>query len=121
MGAVYEGYDTSAASPVALKTLRGHVGADERARARLKYEAKALRDIDHPAVVRYVDHGVAPDGEPYLVMQWIAGETLAEHLRSRGVTADEALGLAARIAGGLAAVHARGVVHRDLKPSNVIL
>jgi predicted Ser/Thr protein kinase len=121
MGAVYEGYDTAAAVPVALKTLRGDVGGDERARARLKYEAKALREIDHPAVVRYVDHGIGANDEPFLVMEWIAGETLGQHLRAAGVTPDQALGLVERLAGGLAAVHGHGVVHRDLKPSNVIL
>src|SRR5215469_5254532 len=105
MSHVFEGYDTVGAEPVALKTLRGDVDADEKSRARLKYEAKALRGIDHPAVVRYVDYGIATHDEPFLVMQWVPGTTLAERLRA-GVAPREALAMVTRLAFGLDAAHA---------------
>jgi serine/threonine protein kinase len=120
MGQVYEGHDLIRGGAVALKTLRGDVDADEKSRARLRFEARALRGIDHPAVVRYVDHGSAADDEPFLVMEWVEGATLAQRLRV-GVTPRDALALVERIALGLDAAHAAGVVHRDLKPSNVML
>src|SRR5258708_2040243 len=122
MGTVYEALDTTAGVTVALKTLRVDPrGERTRGESRLVREAEALAEVHHPAVVRYLDHGVAPDFGPFLVMAWVAGgETLEQRLASRGITPADAIQLAARLASGLAAVHARGLVHRDLKPSNVM-
>jgi predicted ATPase len=121
MGTVYQAYDTSSDSVVALKTLLSDPNPASRRRSRFEREAQVLSEIRHPVVVRYVDHGVSTGDEPFLVMDWVAGNTLEERLSTTGMTPVEALGLAERLAGGLAAVHARGVVHRDLKPSNVML
>jgi tRNA A-37 threonylcarbamoyl transferase component Bud32 len=121
MAAVFEAYDTLVERRVALKTLHPQGAADERGRSRLKYEAKALREIVHPAVVRYVDHGIDDDRRPFLVMEWVDGETLAQRLGRREIAADDALGVVEQLAAGLSAAHERGVVHRDLKPSNVML
>jgi serine/threonine protein kinase/predicted ATPase len=124
MGTVYEARDLERDIPVALKTLRvesaphPNRGSDG---SRLLREAAALAEIRHPAVVRYIDHGSADDGEPFLVMAWIDGDSLQARLREGGVTPAEALGLAAQLAAGLSAAHARGVVHRDLKPANIML
>jgi predicted ATPase len=121
MGTVYEALDGDTGAAVALKTLR--VGADfeVRAQTRLVREAYALSEVRHPAVVRYIDHGVSPEHGPFLVMAWVVGETLDERLRTTGVDPTEALSLVRRLASGLSAVHASGVVHRDLKPANVML
>ena len=124
MGTVYEAHDTAQGVPVALKTLR--IESDPRPGRgsdglRLLREAAALAEIRHPAVVKYVDHGVAADGEPFLVMAWIQGDSLQTRLRTGGITPADALGLAAQLAAGLSAAHARGVVHRDLKPANIML
>ena len=121
MGTVYEGLDAVSNGRVALKTLRGDADIEVRAQTRLLREAYALSEVRHPAVVRYVDHGISPDHGPFLVMAWVAGETLDERLRASGVTPVEALELLRRLASGLSAVHGSGVVHRDLKPSNVML
>ncbi len=124
MGTVYEAHDAAEDVLVALKTLRidtGNRPSRGSDGSRLLREAAALADIGHSAVVRYVDHGTTPDGEPFLVMAWIEGDSLQTRLRARGVTPVEALNLAARLASGLSAAHARGVVHRDLKPANVML
>src|SRR5262249_8468091 len=104
-----------------LKTWRAAPDTEPRARSRLWREAHALAELRHPAIVRYVDHGASAEHGPYLAMQWIAGETLADRLKSQGLCAADALRLTVRLAEGLAAMHAAGIVHRDLKPSNVML
>jgi predicted ATPase len=121
MGTVYEALDMTADVVVALKTWRAAPDTEPRARTRLFREARALAEIRHPAVVRYVDHGTTAEHGPYLVMAWVGGETLADALQSRGLRPDEALRLTTRLAAGLTAMHAAGIVHRDLKPSNVML
>ncbi len=124
MGTVYEAHDAAVGARVALKTLRIDAGARPSRgsdASRLLREAAALAEIRHSAVVRYVDHGTGAEGEPFLVMAWVEGDSLQTRLRARGVTPVEALSLAERLASGLSAAHARGVVHRDLKPANVML
>jgi predicted ATPase len=123
MGTVYQALDTRSGTHVAVKTLRSDFPREHaRGRSRLLREAEALAALRHPAVVRYLDHGVTPESEPFLVMAWVDGdETLQQRLEGGGLTVGETLQLGTRIASGLAAVHARGVVHRDLKPSNVML
>jgi serine/threonine protein kinase/tetratricopeptide (TPR) repeat protein len=123
MGTVYQAIDTLSGAHVAVKTLRTDLPREPvRGRSRLLREAEALAALRHPAVVRYLDHGLTAESEPFLVMAWVDGdETLQNRLEAGGLTAAEALQLAARLASGLAAVHACGVVHRDLKPSNVML
>ena len=121
MGDVYEAHDAVSDATVALKTLRVDANFGGRAQLRLLREARALAEVRHPAVVRYVDHGAAPGVGPFLVMAWVVGQTLEERLAASGLPSALALALVARLASGLAAVHAAGVVHRDLKPSNVML
>jgi eukaryotic-like serine/threonine-protein kinase len=72
-------------------------------------------------VVRYIAHGLTPLRQPYLVMNWLSGETLAHRLSSRPLTLGASLLLAARVASTLGDLHRLGVVHRDLKPSNLLL
>src|SRR5206468_8741951 len=78
-------------------------------------------ELRHPAVVRYVAHGATPAGDPYLAMEWLEGEDLADRLRREGLTPNDGVRLVARIAEALAVAHAHGVVHRDIKPSNIFL
>ena len=121
MGTVYEAFDTVERMPVALKTWRAAPDTEPRAGSRLWREAHALAEVRHPAVVRYIDHGTSAEHGPFLAMAWIGGETLADRLQASGLRPLEALRLTERLAEGLAAMHAAGVVHRDLKPSNVML
>jgi len=118
MGNVYRALDRATGEIVALKVLV----RDPLAHAtRFAHEARALAELSHPHVVRYVAHGVADTGEPYLAMEWLEGEDLTARLARRGLSTAESLGLVSRVAGALAAAHALGIVHRDLKPSNVFL
>ncbi len=117
VGIVYRARDLVTGDAVALKLLRG---ASDKS-GRFSREAEVLAAVSHPAIVRYVAHGATDDGSPWLAMEWLDGLTLADHLKQTGLTADESLALASRVADGLGELHARGFVHRDVKPTNLFL
>ncbi len=108
---------------VAIKLLRPELANDHLQTAALVEEGTKVRAIDHPNVVRVLDAGIDPVTKGcYLVMERVAGETLAERLRREGRLPEaEVRRLGAQLADGIAAAHARGIVHRDLKPANVML
>ena len=118
MGTVYRALDRFDGGRVALKLLRGD---DETHVERFAQEAGILAQLHHPGVVRYVAHGASPDGEHYLAMEWVEGETLTRHLAAGELSISEALALLRRIAEALASAHARGIIHRDLKPDNLLV
>jgi TolB-like protein len=104
--------------------LRDDVQADEQARARLLREARAAAALTHPgiAVVYEIDELDRGEGPVrFIAMEYVAGETLAEHARRKPPSLDEALDIVDRIAEALGEAHARGIVHRDIKPSNVMV
>ena len=117
MGLVFSATDRATGEAVALKVLRSREG-DAR---RFEREARVLSELTHDAIVRYVAHGVTPDGDPWLAMEWLPGDDLAAWLGSHSLSPQGALSLAARVASALAAAHARGVIHRDIKPANLVL
>lgn len=121
MGTVYRAFDVRAATVVAVKTCLPSAADSARARARFEQEARALSAISHAAIVGYVDHGLTAAGEPFLAMDWVDGEDLAQRLAKRALTAEEAFVLARDLTRALGVIHARGIVHRDLKPQNVML
>ncbi|WP_437769546.1 protein kinase [Sorangium sp. So ce281] len=118
MGTVYRTVDRASGDVVAVKLLGD---LDAQAAARFGHEARALATLDHPHVVRYVTHGVAPTGEPYLAMEWLSGESLSARLSRGPLDVEESVALVRAVADALGAAHARGIVHRDIKPSNLFL
>ena len=108
-GVVFEGRDVTTDSPVAIKLLHG---GNEIAQERFETEIAVLAELPHPAIVRYIDHGLADDGRQYLVMEWLAGKTVDEH-RAGQWPVTEVLTLARRLVSGLAFAALRGVSHRD--------
>jgi hypothetical protein len=117
MGDVYCAKDRTTERLVAVKVLRGLETVDL---LRFERESRLLSTLAHPAIVEYVAHGEF-EGTPYLAMEWLEGEDLAERLARGPLGADETRQLGERLAGALARAHAVGVVHRDIKPSNVFL
>ncbi|WP_370028386.1 protein kinase domain-containing protein [Planotetraspora sp. GP83] len=106
---------------VAVKMLRDPIEGDPEARLRLDREVRALRRVESPYVAQVFDADLSAD-RPYLVMEYIEGETLLDAVRRGGALPEpELISLAHGLATALAIIHAGGVVHRDVKPANVLL
>ena len=120
MGEVWLAEDLQLPRRVAIKLLPRHLAEDPEAVERLLREARTAASVDHPHVVTVHEAGLH-DGQPYLVMQRVEGETLERRLARGPLTVPEAVALAAAIADALAEVHALGIVHRDLKPANIVI
>jgi serine/threonine-protein kinase len=107
--------------PVAIKLLAENLAHDEELRKRFLREGRLAARLSHPNVVKVFDAG-EDGGRPYIVMEHVEGETLADVLRRRRrLPVDEAVELALQACGGLAHAHASGLVHRDVKPQNLLL
>jgi Tol biopolymer transport system component len=119
MGEVYKAHDTKLGRDVAIKILPEAFAHDSDRLARFQREAKMLAALNHPNIATV--HGLEQsNGTSYLVMELVAGETLAERIKREGaVPVEEALKIAVQIAEALEAAHEKGVIHRDLKPANV--
>jgi serine/threonine protein kinase len=121
MGAIYLAEEKSLGRRVAIKVMAGKFSAEEQARARFAREARALATIEHANVVRVYSFGEV-DGQPYLAMEYVDGETLADRIRRLGrLPVEEAVRFTREIVVGLDAAWEQGIVHRDIKPSNVLV
>jgi serine/threonine protein kinase len=122
MGSVYQVEQVFMKKKLALKTLNKVAGADKKTRQRFKLEALAASKLEHPNLVRALDYGWLETKQPFLVMDFIEGESLEQYFRRTGKISPE---LAAKIfipvSSALAYAHAKGVIHRDLKPGNIML
>ena len=122
---VHSGYDRTLKRRVAIKMFTPYRPDSAAPSAGVLREARAAAALNHPNVARVYDYGEAEDGEqrqPYLVMEFLEGDTLADRLAATGALAwTRAAEVCADIAAALAAAHARDLVHRDVKPRNVML
>jgi eukaryotic-like serine/threonine-protein kinase len=122
MGAVYRARHEIIDRAVAVKVLRPELSGDPELVTRFVNEAKAASAINHPSIIDVHDFGYTDDGQAYLVMELLDGESLAQRLARRGrLPASEAVKITRSIASALSAAHAKGIIHRDLKPDNVFL
>jgi eukaryotic-like serine/threonine-protein kinase len=121
MASVYLARDTELDRPVAVKLLAENLSGDESFRERFVREARLAAGLSHPNVVSVYDAG-EEGGRPYIVMECVEGENLADMLaRRKRLPPDEVVALALQACGGLEHAHAAGLVHRDVKPQNLLV
>src|SRR3954468_21157333 len=133
MSTVYRAFDTVLERQVAIKLMHREIAADADQLERFRREARAVAQLNHPHVVGVIDAGEAPPpdeqtgwGEPvampYIVFEYVEGETLKDRIRRMGrLLVPEAVAYAIEIARALQAAHDRRIVHRDVKPQNVLI
>nr|WP_228530799.1 MULTISPECIES: serine/threonine-protein kinase [Myxococcaceae] len=120
MGRVYLAEHALIGKRVALKLLHAHLASDAGLVERFLREARAVSRIQHPNVVQVFDLDLR-DGRPYLVMEYLEGESLDVHARGAPLPPARAVALLGQVCEALAAAHACGIIHRDLKPANVLV
>jgi serine/threonine-protein kinase len=121
MGVVYRAEDIRLGRPVALKFLPPFLSGDTHAMERLQAEARAASALDHPNICTIHEFGETDEGQLFIAMAYVPGETLRSRIERGPIPADEALGIGVQIARALARAHAADIVHRDVKPANVLL
>jgi serine/threonine protein kinase len=122
MGIVFEAEQVRLRRKVAIKVLPVQLVQEPKALLRFQREAELVSSLQHPHVVQIVDFDVTEQGEPYIVMEYLAGESLELRLaREPVLPLALAVRVAVQVASGLAAVHQALIVHRDLKPANIFL
>jgi tRNA A-37 threonylcarbamoyl transferase component Bud32 len=122
MGAVYRAEHTVTGRRAAVKILRPELARDPEFVRRFVNEARAATHVGHPGIVDVIDVGTTTGGLPYLLMEFLDGETLGARLaRSGRLRVNDAVSIAHQTAAAVGAAHARGIVHRDLKPENLFL
>ena len=130
MAEVHEGVDDRLGRRVAIKLLRSDLARDPSFHTRLKREAQSAAGLNHPGIVAvydsgeedFIETGGSPVSVPFIVMEYVEGQTLREVLNEHGtLTIDEALNVVAGVLAPLEYSHRNGIVHRDIKPANVML
>jgi serine/threonine protein kinase len=121
MAAVYRARDAELDRPVAIKVLAEHLAGNPAFRDRFLREARLAARLSHPNVVQVFDAG-EDEGRPFIVMEYVEGEPLADTLKREGRLAPAyVVDLALQVCGGLEHAHAAGLVHRDIKPGNLLV
>jgi serine/threonine-protein kinase len=121
MSTVYLSRDETLDRPVAVKVMHREMSEQEDQLQRFRQEARAVAKLTHPNVVSVIDAG-EDGGHPYIVFEYVKGETLKQRIARVGaLDTQEAIAYAIEVARGLSVAHARNMVHRDIKPQNVLI
>jgi eukaryotic-like serine/threonine-protein kinase len=121
MSTVYRAFDQTLERQVAIKLMHREIASDSDQLERFRREARAVAQLSHPHIVGAIDAG-EDEGRPYIVFEYVEGETLKERIRRMGrLPMDEAIAYAIEIARALGSAHAHHIVHRDVKPQNVLI
>src|ERR1700732_5283616 len=121
MSTVYRAFDTVLERPVAVKLMHREIASDSAQIERFRREARSVAQLSHPHIVTVIDAG-DDEGRPYIVFEFVEGETLKQPIRRLGqLPVPEAVAYAIEIARALGAAHQRNIVHRDVKPQNVLI
>ncbi|MFO0644325.1 MAG: protein kinase [Polyangiaceae bacterium] len=120
VGIVFRALDRITAQTVALKVI-AISGVDAGEEARFAREGRVLAGLSAPGIVKVVAFGQLDEGQPYVAMEWLEGEDIAQRQKRKPLTVAESIEVAAQVADALTAAHEAGIVHRDVKPSNVFL
>jgi eukaryotic-like serine/threonine-protein kinase len=121
MSTVYRAFDTVLERQVAVKLMHRDIAHNPDQLERFRREARAVAQLNHPHIVQVIDAG-EDDAMPFIVFEYVEGETLKERIRRFGrLPIPEALAYAIEIARALGAAHDRGIVHRDVKPQNILV
>jgi serine/threonine-protein kinase len=130
MSTVYRAFDTVLERPVAIKLMHREIASDSDQLERFRREARSVARLSHPHIVTVIDAGEEPSedgaepgvGAPYIVLEYVPGETLKQLIRREGpLPITEAIAYAIELARALGAAHERMIVHRDIKPQNVLI
>lgn len=122
MGVVYKGKQELMDRIVAIKMLLAHHLNDTHSVKRFLHEGKATCKLKHPHIITVYDYGVSPQGQPYIVMDFLEGTPLSDQIRKEGqIGVDRSMSIFKQSALALEHAHSQGVIHRDLKPSNIVL
>jgi eukaryotic-like serine/threonine-protein kinase len=129
MSTVYRAFDIVLERPVAVKLMHREIASDSDQLERFRREARSVAQLNHPHIVTVIDAGEEPSpdghpgiGAPYIVLEYVDGETLKDHIRRDGpLDIPQAIAYAIEIARALGAAHERLIVHRDVKPQNVLI
>jgi eukaryotic-like serine/threonine-protein kinase len=121
MSTVYRAFDTVLERQVAIKLMHREIASDSDQLERFRREARAVAQLNHPHIVTVIDAG-EDDNTPYIVFEYVEGETLKDRIRRYGrLPIQESIAYAIEIARALGVAHERGIVHRDVKPQNVLV
>ncbi len=128
MSTVYRAFDTVLERPVAIKLMHREIASDSDQLERFRREARSVAQLNHPHVVTVIDAGEEPApgdgsvGSPYIVLEYVDGETLKDIIRRDGpMEIPRAIAYAIEMARALSAAHERQIVHRDVKPHNILI
>ncbi len=121
VGVVYKADDLTLKRPVALKFLYGSMAHDAEGRSRFLREARAAAALEHPNITTIYETGETKQGEMFIAMAYVDGQTLKEEIQAAPLSVEEALDIAIPIAQGLNEAHDKGIVHRDVKSANIMV